>query len=189
LLRAMLSVPRELFVPDRLKHAVYVDEDLDLGGGRYLISPLTLARLLAMADIRPHSRALCVGALSGYCAAVLSKLAAHVVATENDAAQVEKMRANLQQLNILNVDIQQTKTLTEGYAPSAPYHMILLTGAIDFIPEEIGMQLAMGGTLVAVRRVSERPGEDGGLGRGLLVKRIHNQLHYREHFEIGRAHV
>src|SRR5690606_26816472 len=86
LLRAMLSVPRELFVPDRLKHAVYVDEDLDLGGGRYLISPLTLARLLAMADIRPHSRALCVGALSGYCAAVLSKLAAHVVATENDAA-------------------------------------------------------------------------------------------------------
>ncbi len=183
ILAAMTSVPREAFVPEHLKHSAYVDDDLDVGGGRFLMEPMIFARLLAMADIRAHSRVLCVGALTGYCAAVLAKLASHVVATESDVALMGKMRSNFQHLGIANVDVQSVKSLTDGYANGAPYHVIVLPGAIDFIPEELGQQIAIGGRLVAVRRIAERPGPNGGLGRGLLVKRIHNQLHYREHFD------
>ncbi|MDE3059773.1 MAG: hypothetical protein KGJ06_02035, partial [Pseudomonadota bacterium] len=65
-LAAMQTVPRERFLPENLQGAAYVDEDLETHPGRYLMAPLTFARLLALAEISESSRVLVVGALNGY---------------------------------------------------------------------------------------------------------------------------
>src|SRR5688500_16658598 len=73
-LEAMGEIPREAFVPKALRGCAYGDEDLALEQGRFLIEPLALAKLLQAAEPRPENVALVVGDLTGYAAAVLSRL-------------------------------------------------------------------------------------------------------------------
>ncbi len=185
ILTALNTVKREDFLPSRLHGCAYVDEDLSMGDGRFLLEPLTFARMLQLAEITPACRVLCIGALSGYSAAVLAWLASHIVATDVDANYIEQTRANLKKLNLTNVDIQQVKSMADGYALSAPYDVILVNGAIDFVPEDLASQLAIGGRLVAVHRKAARPASSQGLGKILMVRRIHNQLQSREYFDCG----
>ena len=70
---------------------------------------------------------------------------------------------------------------------SAPYDAIVICGAIRFIPEALGSQLAIGGRLTAIRNVASRPGVQGGLGKGLLVRRLDHKLQYREHFDAAAS--
>ena len=184
---AMAQVPREAFVPDRLHGVAYVDEDLDVGGGRYLMEPLTFARLLDMAEITPSCRVLNIGCHSGYSAAVLARLSALVVATDSDARALEEARLHMQQMKITNVNLQHVASLTDGYAPAAPYDVIVIQGAINFISEALAAQLASGGRLVTVRNVATRPGMRGGLGKGLLIRRLEQKLQYREYFDASCA--
>ncbi|MFO0389204.1 MAG: protein-L-isoaspartate O-methyltransferase family protein [Alphaproteobacteria bacterium] len=187
ILTALNTIKREDFLPAHLHGCAYVDEDLDVGNGRFLLEPLTFARMLQLSEITPACRVLCVGALSGYSAAVLAWLASHIVTTEIDAEYVKQIRTNLAKLHLTNVDVQQVKSLADGYALSAPYDVILVNGAIDFVPEDLASQLAINGRLVAVHRKSLRPGSNMGLGKLLLVKRVGNQLQSREYFDCGAA--
>ncbi len=187
ILTALNMVKREDFLPVNLHGCAYVDEDLDVGGGRFLLEPLTFARMLQLAEITPGCRVLCVGALSGYSAAILAWLASTIVATDIDANYIAETRANLAKLKLTNVDVQQVKSLADGYALSAPYDVILVCGAIDFVPEDLASQLAINGRLVAVHRKSTRPDSKTGLGKILLMKRINNQLQSREYFDCGAA--
>lgn len=182
---AMVSVPREAFVPERLHGSAYVDENLDVGGGRFLMAPLTFAKLLDLAQITPSCRVLNIGCHTGYSAAIISKLASMVVATEMDSAALEQARLHLNHMRATNVSLQQVRALTEGYSPAAPYEVIVINGAINFISESLAAQLAPGGRLVCIRNVSTRPGVSGGLGKGLLIKRIDQKLQYREYFDAG----
>src|SRR6202007_2927340 len=81
-LAAFARVRRELFVPEHLRPVAYIDEDLPLGGGRYLMEPMVAARLLQAAEVEPTETALVVGAGAGYEAALLGVLARNVVALE-----------------------------------------------------------------------------------------------------------
>ncbi len=184
---AMAAVPREAFVPDRLHGAAYVDEDLDLGNGRYLMEPLTFAKLLDLAEITPACRVLNIGCLTGYSAAVLAKLAAQVIATDTDTGALEEARLHMNQMRITNVNLQAVKALPEGFPNSAPYDVIVIQGAINFISEKLAAQLAPGGRLVTVRNVATRPGMTGGLGKGLLIRRVEQKLQYREYFDTACA--
>ena len=65
-LGAFASIRRELFVPEHLRHVAYIDEDLPLGGGRYLMEPMVAARLLQAAAVERGDAALVVGAGTGY---------------------------------------------------------------------------------------------------------------------------
>ncbi len=186
ILQVLVDVPRELFLPEHLRASAYVDEDLDVGGGRSLLSPLTFARLLHLAEITPSCRVLNIGCLTGYTAAALGILAGHVVATETDAALVDTTLYNLNQLGIGDVNVQLVKSLQEGYALSAPYDVILVSGAVEFIPDDLASQLSLSGRLVAIRSVSKRPGVQG-LGKGMVVRRVGGQFHYREHFDDATA--
>ena len=76
LLDAMGELPRELFVPPKARSIAYVDEDLALGGGRFLMEPLTFARLVQATAPQRHDTALDVGAATGYSSAVLARLCA-----------------------------------------------------------------------------------------------------------------
>ena len=187
ILDALASVPRELFVPAALKGAAYVDEDIAIGEGRFLMEPLVLARLVQLAAITEESRVLVIGALNGYAAAIVAKLAQHVVAIEQSETMLEEARKQLAALGITNVDLQQVKSLADGFTPLAPYDAIIVAGAGSIISDNLAMQLALHGKLVAVRNLSINPAGVQGLGKGVLVTRVGAQLEYHEHFDAATA--
>jgi protein-L-isoaspartate(D-aspartate) O-methyltransferase len=157
LLGAMEEVPRELFVPPHLAGVAYVDEDLALGGGRYLMEPMVLARLLQAAEIGPGDSVLDVGCATGYSSVIASKLAAAVIALESDATLARKARDLFAQLKIDNAVVVEGE-LRAGCAGHAPYDVILLEGAVSEIPAAIAAQLAEGGRLLAVVAPPEKTG-------------------------------
>ena len=183
ILDAMAHVAREPFLPENLRGAAYVDEDLNVGNGRFIMEPLTFAKLLDLAQVTENCRVLNIGCLSGYSAAVLAKLASHVVAIDTDAALIAQAIDHMKRLHITNVNVQQVKNLSEGYALSSPYNVIVIQCAVNFISSSLGSQLAIGGRLVTIRNIAQRVDSKGGLGKGLLVTRIDHKLQYREHFD------
>jgi protein-L-isoaspartate(D-aspartate) O-methyltransferase len=148
---AMASVAREKFVPERMAPLAYIDQDLAIAGmgmgGRFLMKPATLARLLQAAGIAPTDRVLDVGCGLGYAAAVLARLAAGVVALEEDAALAAGAREQLGDVG--NVEVVEGR-LEDGHKAGAPYDLILVEGAVEVVPEALLDQLGEGGRLVAV---------------------------------------
>jgi protein-L-isoaspartate(D-aspartate) O-methyltransferase len=149
IIEAMLTIPREAFVDERLRPLAYIDEDIEIARGRYLMEPSPFAKLVQLADIRPGETVLDVGAGTGYSSAVLSRLAGRVVALESDAALAERARATLAGLAAENVTVV-TGPLAAGHAEIAPYDVILLEGAVGALPDALFAELAEGGRLVAV---------------------------------------
>ena len=152
---AFLAVPRERFVPEALRGAAYVDDDLPLGNGRYLMEPLVLARLIQLAELHPSARVLCVGAGSGYDAAILARLATTVIALESDPALAATARRELGELGHSNVSVIEGP-LEDGHVVDAPYDAILFGGAIAEVSDPIVRQLALTGRITAVVRAEDR---------------------------------
>ncbi|MDX1485795.1 MAG: protein-L-isoaspartate O-methyltransferase [Alphaproteobacteria bacterium] len=157
-LQAMGSVPREVFAGPEYEGIAYVDEDIPLGDGRYLMEPMVLARLLQAADIGADDVILDIGCGSGYTAAVCARIGATVVAVESDArlaAEASRIMGMLEADNVVVVD----GPLKEGYQAQAPYDVIVFSGSIPEIPEAVLGQLSEGGRLVAVLMDEEGPGQ------------------------------
>ena len=95
IIAAMLSVPRERFVPEAAREAAYVGQNLPLAPGRVVLEPRSLAKLLDALDVTPGESALVVAAGPGYSAAVLAEMGAAVTALESDAGMAAAARANL----------------------------------------------------------------------------------------------
>jgi protein-L-isoaspartate(D-aspartate) O-methyltransferase len=163
-LEAFESVPRELFLPEKLRGVAYLDEDIVLGSGRCMMEPRVLARLLQAARPEPSDIALDVGCGSGYAAAILARIVATVVAVESNDAAVETAASALSGLGLDNAVVVKGD-ITQGYPGQAPYNVILIGGTVSQVPAVIRDQLAEGGRLVAVVR-----GEDG-IGRATLIER------------------
>ncbi|HEY4192749.1 MAG TPA: protein-L-isoaspartate O-methyltransferase [Mesorhizobium sp.] len=153
LLEALLSVPREAFVPAEKQDVAYIDEDIRIATGpegpRYLMEPSPLAKLLQITEVSAGDRALVVGCGTGYSAAILSRLAKSVVALESDAALCELARTTLGELGCGNVTVVNG-ALPEGHAANAPYDVIFVDGSVEALPKSLSDQLAEGGRLVAV---------------------------------------
>ncbi len=144
-LAAAGAVPRERFVPEERCAMAYADALVPLGGGRELNPPMATARLLSEASPRGDERAMVIGAATGYSAALLERLAASVVAVEEDPRLADFARAALAGSAIKVVEAP----LAEGWPRRAPYDLILIDGAVEFVPEAIVAQLADGGRLAA----------------------------------------
>ncbi len=160
---AMAEVPRELFVPKALRGVAYIDEDVEIAPGRYLMEPVTFARLLQFLDLTGDEVVLDVGCGTGYSSAVLAQLAGTVVALESDEGLAAKAGDQLATLGIGNA-VVATRELRGGYAEQGPYDAIIIEGAAEAIPDELVAQLAEGGRLVVV--VQER-----AIGRATLLKK------------------
>lgn len=173
---AFAHIRRELFVPERLRGVAYADEDLPLGGGRYLMQPMIAARLLQAAAVEPNSIALVVGAGVGYEAALLATMGRSVIALENDPDLARLGRAALVEHRIAAVSYVEG-VLRQGYRMRAPYDVILFAGAVADIPPEMANQLGDGGRLVAVVR------HGTGVGRATLVTRTGEILAQRAIFD------
>lgn len=159
-IEAMLTVPRELFVPKDRRALSYLDLDIDVGapGDRkaFLIQPAVLARMLQAAAIAPTDRVLVVGCATGYAAAVVAKLAGEVIATESNPEIAAAARTALVEAGAKHVGVVVADAAA-GRPDSGPYDVILLDGATEVVPEKLYEQLKMGGRLVGVFAFSTPP--------------------------------
>lgn len=146
IIEAMLSVPREAFVPAALREAAYAGENVPLGGGRVVLEPRTLAKMLDGLDIQPDEHVLDLGPGLGYSAAVIAELAGTVVAVE-DGPLAEGAQAALKGME--NVKLVPGP-LPAGAAGEAPFDVIVVEGAIETLPEAVEAQLKEGGRIAAL---------------------------------------
>jgi protein-L-isoaspartate(D-aspartate) O-methyltransferase len=150
ILEAMRRIPRERFVPPNVLALAYADEDVPLGGGRYLTEPMVIARLVQAAAIVSGDRALVVAAGPGYSAALLAACGAQVTALEEDAGLAAQAGALLPAV-APSVTVV-TGPLAAGWKPAAPYDVVLIDGAAEEIPQALIDQVKPErGRIVAVR--------------------------------------
>ena len=176
LIDAMAEIPRERFVPHARRGGAYVDENVEIAAGRFLMEPMVLARLVQEADIRADDVVLDVGCGTGYASAVMARLAATVIALDVDdslAGEAERVLSAIDADNAIVV----TGPLAEGYVSQAPYDAILVGGAVDHLPQALADQLAEGGRIVGVLR------EPGTVGQATLWARHRGALSSRSLFE------
>jgi protein-L-isoaspartate(D-aspartate) O-methyltransferase len=172
LIDAMMAVPRERFVPADRRGVAYVDEDVAVGGGRVLMEPRVLGRLLNDARITPAS--------TGYSAALVSRLAAKVVALEEDKTLLAAARGALSELGVQRVTLAEGR-LAEGWAAEGPYDVILVDGAVADVPAALVAQLAPGGRLLTVVDDGDR------VGRAMLVSAVDGVVSQRPLFDAATA--
>jgi len=146
---AMLSVPRETFVPDDKREAAYVGENLTLSPGRVVLEARTLAKLLDALDIQPGELVLDLGCGLGYSAAIIARLAETVVAVEQDEALAADAQRILSEEGVDNA-VVVTGKLVDGAAKCAPYDVITVEGGVEVIPDAVLSQLKEGGRIGAV---------------------------------------
>ncbi len=146
---AMLSVPRETFVPDARREAAYVGENLPLTPGRVVLEPRTLAKLLDALDVQPTELVLTIGCGLGYSAAVIARLAETVVAVEEDEGLAADAQRILSEEGVDNA-VVVTGPLADGAAKCAPYDVITVEGGVEVIPDAVLAQLKEGGRIGAV---------------------------------------
>ena len=176
LIEAMEEIPRELFVPHAKRGVAYVDEDVEIASGRYLMEPMVLARLVQEAEITASDMVLDVGCGTGYAAAVMARLAGTVIALDVDEALVSEAEQALSAIGADNA-IVVTGPLAEGFAEQAPYDVILVGGAVDHLPQALADQLAEAGRIVGVVH------EPGRVGQATLWARHRGALSSRSLFE------
>ena len=174
---AMLSVPRELFVPASQREAAYVGENIDLGGGRTVLEPRTLAKLLDAVDIQPDELVLDIATSYGYSAAVAGRLAEAVVAVEEDEAMAKEADSALIEAGADNAVVIRGP-LAEGAAKHGPYDVILIQGAVEHLPDAITDQLKDGGRIACLF-------QDGRLGISRVGYRIDGRMSWRDIFNAG----
>jgi protein-L-isoaspartate(D-aspartate) O-methyltransferase len=146
---AMLAVPREAFVPQRLREAAYLGENLDLGEGRVVLDPRILAKMLDALDIQADDLVLDIGCAYGYSSAVIACMAEAVVGVEPDAELAEEAQRLLSEHDADNVIVQQAE-LTAGAPDHGPYDVVLLQGGIERLPDAITAQVKDGGRIACL---------------------------------------
>jgi protein-L-isoaspartate(D-aspartate) O-methyltransferase len=136
---AMAAVAREDFVAAEVRPLAYIDRNVPIGAGREMSGPVVLGKLLAEMKPIPGERALVVGCGTGYSATVLKAIGLQVVGLESDPQLAARARE-------LGVDVVEGP-LEEGLKKGSPYELILIDGAVSFIPTAISAQLTDGGRL------------------------------------------
>ena len=136
---AMASVARERFVPAEARPIAYLDRAIPIGEGRMLAAPSVLGQLLTEMLPKAAEKGLVVGAGTGYSAAVLQSIGLQVVAVESSPALAAQAKA-------LGVSVVQGP-LEAGHKAGAPYDLILLDGAVEYVPDALVDQLSEGGRL------------------------------------------
>jgi protein-L-isoaspartate(D-aspartate) O-methyltransferase len=148
-LRAIETVPREAFVPDDLRPHAYDNTALGIGCGQTISQPLVVARMTELLELGPEDRVLDVGTGSGYHAAILARLAAHVWSVERHADLSRGAAAALAGAGVENVTLVVGDG-SLGLPAEAPFDAINVAAAGG--REALGAleeQLAAGGRLVA----------------------------------------
>ncbi|TYB81043.1 protein-L-isoaspartate O-methyltransferase family protein [Maritimibacter fusiformis] len=175
IIEAMLAIPREDFVPDARREAAYSDAPVDLGGGRVVLPPRTLAKMLDALDIQPDEVVLDLACGLGYSSAVIARLADFVVALEEDEALAAAAEARLAEAGADNVAVL-TGPLTAGNAKHGPYDVIVIEGAVETVPAALTDQLRDGGRIAAIFA-------EGNIGRARIGYKFDGSVDWRFAFD------
>lgn len=146
-LEALRTVPREVFVPERLAEFAYDDTPLPIGEEQTISQPYVVALMAEALELGPGDRVLEIGAGSGYAAAVLSRIAREVWTVERHASLAQEARERMQRLGYGNVQVVHGDG-TLGWAERAPYDAIVVAAGGPEVPPALLGQLAPGGRLV-----------------------------------------
>ncbi len=177
IIEAMLTVAREDFVPAAQREAAYLGENLDLGEGRVLLEPRTLAKMLDGLAISGDEMVLDVGSAMGYSAAVIARMAEAVVAVEADEAMAAEAQEALVDAGADNVAVQ-AGPLAEGAAQHGPYDVIIIQGGVSSVPEALTAQLKDGGRIACLFM-------DGALGEVRIGHKRGDRISWRMIFNAG----
>lgn len=146
---AMLWAPREQFVPKSQRDVAYAEAEIQINSDRTLMAPRTFAKMLEAAQIGPDDLVLDLAPGMGYSTAVISRLAAAVVAIEPDEGLATCATEMMESLDLDNVLVSQGAPAV-GDAAHGPYDVIFINGGVEHIPEALEAQLKEGGRLVAL---------------------------------------
>ncbi|MGE0228227.1 MAG: protein-L-isoaspartate(D-aspartate) O-methyltransferase [Dehalococcoidia bacterium] len=146
-LDAMREVPRDEFIPERLRRYAFEDHALPIGEGQTISQPLIVGMMTEAAHLEGREHVLEVGTGSGYQAAVLARLAHDVVSVEIVPALRERAARALERLGATNVTVLPAG-VELGAAEFAPYDAILVTAVAPSIPDVLVRQLRSGGRMV-----------------------------------------
>lgn len=168
IIAAMLSVPREDFVPDAAKEAAYVGQNVALTSGRVLLEARTLAKLLDALDVTPGASALVVAPGYGYGAAVLAEMGAKVTALEEEPGLFEAAKARLAgKATVVAGDL--------AAGASGAFDLILIEGGIEVLPAGLAANLAEGGKVGAIFM-------EGALGTAKIGHKVDGKISWRSVF-------
>ncbi len=145
----LVVVKREDFVPAAYKALAFVDTDIPLPGGEAMFTPKIEARILQEVQLKKHENVLEIGAGSGYMAALLAHKARHVTTIEISPELKALAETNLAKAGIANVTVELGNGL-EGYAKGAPFDVIVISGALEEVPEALLKQIKVGGRIAAI---------------------------------------
>jgi protein-L-isoaspartate(D-aspartate) O-methyltransferase len=146
-LDALRQVPREAFVPPKLRQVAYHDSALPIGREQTISQPFVVALMTAALELKSTDRVLEIGAGSGYAAAVLAVIAQEVYTVERDRELAETARERLRTQVFANVHVLHADG-TRGWPEHAPYQAISVTAGGPEVPWPLREQLAIGGRLV-----------------------------------------
>lgn len=144
---AMLATERHLFVPSHLRDVAYADRPLPIGEDQTISAPGVVAKMTELLRPQPGDTVLEVGTGSGYQAAVLAPLVAHVYTIEIVPALAESAERRLAALGYANVTVRYGDGY-RGWPEHAPFDAVIVTCAPDAVPEPLLEQLAEGGRMV-----------------------------------------
>jgi protein-L-isoaspartate(D-aspartate) O-methyltransferase len=148
-LQALDRVPRHEFVPQDSIEWAYIDYQVPLGIGEYMLSPTVEARLIQELRLEPGDKVLEVGTGTGYVTALLAELAGEVWSVEVTPGFKVEAEQRLQRMGYDNVRVEVGDG-SQGWERQAPFDAILVTGAMPELPEAFKEQLTEGGRLVCI---------------------------------------
>jgi len=176
IVRAFLTVPREVFVPRSRQGVAYSELEIATGEDRSLWIPRDTGKLLKALDPSPGDVCLVVAAGAGYEAALLGHLCDTVIALDDTPDAVEKLGVRMADLGIDRV-VAVEGDIQAGLPDQAPFDLIAICGMVDAVPEALTDQLGEGGRLAAV--VSA----DSALGRGRVYTKAGGVVSHRDVFD------
>ena len=145
----LFVVKREDFTPANCRDLAFADLEIPLGDGQVMLAPKIEAKMLQELGLKKTDKVLEIGTGSGYMAALLAARAEHVISVEIRPEIAAQAKQNLETAGIANVTVQVGNG-TNGWTQSAPYDVIVVSGAIPSVPAALLAQLRVGGRLAAI---------------------------------------
>jgi protein-L-isoaspartate(D-aspartate) O-methyltransferase len=148
-LRALEEIPRETFVDPADRDQAYRDSALGISCGQTISQPFVVAYMTEQLQLQKDHRVLEIGTGSGYQAAVLSRLCRRVLTIERYRTLADSARVRLEQLGCDNVEVLLGDGLDTSNIPGDQFDRIIVTAAMEQIPETLLQRLEPGGILIA----------------------------------------
>ncbi len=157
-IRAFNKVPREDFIPEAFRESAYLDENIKLSNGRFMLEPLLAAHFVQSAALKADDQVLVLGATTGYETALIAEFTHSIIALESDLSLRKSMEAILAHHDKEYVAVIE-KDYTQGYEDEAPFDVIVILGGVPSFPEHIAAQLRDGGRLIYIERSEHAAGQ------------------------------